>query len=251
MTNSQDIIIILDESGSMFTMNDEVLQSINDFIQIQKTNDNSKFSIWKFNTCVNLVINNLEIKSYDLNNLKNDLNYKPCGMTALYDAIGFAIENKNKISNEKDVTCVIITDGLENSSINFSKEHIKNIINEYEKDFNWNFIYLGANQDSFQEGNCIGIDIHRCANFTTDEGNLSQIMRTISEDVKQYRSLSPNQDSKLKLKNMPENEFELNKNPIGHLRSLTNYKIPQEPFIKKQDIPNILFPKKQKSERFT
>lgn len=55
----------------------------------------------------------------------------------------------------KKVIFIIITDGLENCSIRYSKDRIKSMIYRHS---NWEFIYLGADIDSFSEGTNIGID---------------------------------------------------------------------------------------------
>lgn len=53
------------------------------------------------------------------------------------------------------VMCVIVTDGLENSSKRVSQEQLQGLIREREAD-GWTFIYLGANQDAWDAGATYG-----------------------------------------------------------------------------------------------
>ena len=88
----------------------------------------------------------------------------PRGSTALLDAVGRAInETGDRLAKtpEQDrpglVVFVIVTDGQENSSKEFSKARIKEMIDEQQKKYNWQFTFLGANQDAFAEAGGIGI----------------------------------------------------------------------------------------------
>ena len=187
--NKQDIVIIMDESGSMDDLGKEPLEAVNTFITTQKNitkNDKSTITLWKFNHEVKLVIDNELI---DKTNYFNDFN--PLGMTALYDAIGMAIDYKKDIDN---VVCVIVTDGLENCSKEYSLKNIKSKINRQETNNNWKFVYLGANQDVFAVGNDIGLNLNRCASFAAHEGNggLLDIVRNVSDSISKYRSASSN-----------------------------------------------------------
>ena len=184
----QDIIVIMDESGSMSSLGSEPLEAVNTFINTQKNsieNDNSTFTLWKFNTDITLTIDNEPLQS-----VEPFTDFVPQGMTALYDAIGNAIDKKNDIDN---VICVIVTDGLENASQEYTKKVIKNKITEKETKNKWKFIYLGANQDVFKEGGNIGLNQNCCAAFTAHEGHeagLLSLARHVSDSINNYRTLS-------------------------------------------------------------
>lgn len=78
--------------------------------------------------------------------------FKPRGSTALLDAIGRTI----KETMAPTPSVVILTDGLENASREYTKAHIKDLIEQKTKD-GWTFAYLGANQDAFAEASSMGI----------------------------------------------------------------------------------------------
>ena len=184
--NRRDIVFILDESGSMSSMGNEPIQAVNNFIKDQKnilSKDGSTFSLWKFNSIVTNIFNDIPLEK-----VTEFTNFVPDSMTALYDAIGKAINSKKEKQHYENVICVILTDGLENSSTQFTYTQIRDMIKEMEEKHNWNFIYLGANQDAFSVGNSIGVK--RCARYDTSGGELLEITRVTSEAVSSYRKSS-------------------------------------------------------------
>jgi len=183
---AKDIIIVLDESGSMDIMGNEPKEAINEFVAEQQTSlgdDGSTFSLWTFNTSVTKLIDD-----ENLQEIKEFTCYTPGGMTALNDAIGLAITTKKIKAQNKNVICMIISDGCENASQNYSSLRVKNMIKEMETEHNWKFIYLGANQDAYVAGNSMGLNHKRCSNFEQVPGGLRGVTRTASQNIASYRS---------------------------------------------------------------
>ena len=96
----------------------------------------------------------------------------PRGATALLDAVGRAInETGQRLSSMSEderpslVVFVVMTDGLENSSSEFTKSEIKKMIQHQQTKYNWQFTFLGANQDAFAEAKEIGVAAAGAANF--------------------------------------------------------------------------------------
>ena len=90
--------------------------------------------------------------------------YSPSGFTALYDAIGQAIHETDKNLSglpEKErpdkVMVVIITDGQENASKEFSATAIKSAISTHEELLHWSFIFLGSGLSDFKDAEAMGI----------------------------------------------------------------------------------------------
>jgi len=184
----QDILFLLDESGSMSSMGIEPVQAVNKFIDDQKLamgDDGATFSLWKFNSTVVKLIDDVPLK-----NVKEFSDFEPKDMTCLYDAIGHAINTKKKKNSFENVVCIILTDGLENSSTEYSAANIRSMIKDMEENHNWKFVYLGANQDAFAVGGAIGVG--RCAQYTCDPGEMIGITREVSDAVSSYRAHSSN-----------------------------------------------------------
>ena len=157
------IVFVIDESGSMQGSNADVIGGFNSFIEKQKTENSGKItvSLYKFNNLVTRVISN---KAASKIKLLTDKDYTPSGFTALYDAIGQAMHETDKqLSSQPDnerpdkVMMVIITDGEENASKEFSAKAIKSAISTHESLLNWSFIFLGSGLESFKDAEALGI----------------------------------------------------------------------------------------------
>jgi hypothetical protein len=166
-TTQSDIIALLDSSGSMQTMGKEPVEAINNFIDEQKlANENGTFSLWTFNTEVKKVIDDEPLMDVD-----HFSEYIPQGMTALHDSIGYAISTKLTKNN------------TENAGV-----QIKHLISKMEKEHNWKFIYLGANQDVVLMGENIGMKNNLCTPFDQEAGGLLEATRQVSRGISAYRS---------------------------------------------------------------
>ena len=97
------------------------------------------------------------------------------GCTALYDALGNTIHSFESKDTDK-VLFIIITDGYENASREYRKEDIKKLI-EKHKDFE--FIFVGADIDSYAAGNDIGIRKDNIANFKKGRTGTNQLFKAI------------------------------------------------------------------------
>ena len=102
--------------------------------------------------------------------------YNVRGSTALLDAIGRTMLTMQKEISGK-VLFVITTDGYENSSVEFTKTQIKNMITNS----NWEFLYLGADIDSYGEAAKIGINHDRVANYRKTEDGIKDMSSSISK----------------------------------------------------------------------
>ena len=154
-----DVVFLLDRSGSMYDSVCDTIGGFNSYLDSLKDKDDIKVTTILFDNEYEVLYERKSIKSVEKLTTKD---YYVRGSTALYDAIGLTISNlESKIKNSK-VLFIITTDGYENSSKEYNKEKIKNMI---EKHSNWEFIYMGANIDSYKEGANIGIRCDNIANY--------------------------------------------------------------------------------------
>ncbi|NPV12891.1 MAG: VWA domain-containing protein [Ignavibacteria bacterium] len=186
------IICILDRSGSMSSIIEDAIGGFNTFLkEQQELDDVANMDIFLFDTEFSKVVNNVDIK-----NVKPMTNktYVPRGGTALYDAIGKTIDSEldflaQNPNNRPDKTlCVILTDGEENSSREYSREKIKMMIEEMEKEFKWNFIFLAANQDAIMTAGSIGIAAGKSMNFAANGEGITVAYQKISKAASYYRT---------------------------------------------------------------
>lgn len=192
--NNRTIInIVLDETGSMNSCRDSTISSFNEYINSQKNLEGeclvslTMFSLaWGSSpeTYVRDSYRNLPISNVpDLTPDK----FVPNGGTNLYDAIGSTIRRIEKTVDSRDnILVVIITDGDENSSREYTLDSIKTLVSEKEKE-GWTFVYLGANQDAWQVGARFGLS--KGQTMTYDVANMAGTMATLNAATTSYRSV--------------------------------------------------------------
>jgi len=202
-TKHLKIVFIIDESGSMQGCNSDVIGGFNSFIEKQKTENRGKItvSLYKFNNLVTRVISNKPAAK--VRNLTNE-DYTPSGFTALYDAIGQAIHETDKqlsAQPEKQrpdkVMVVIITDGQENASKEFSATAIKSTISTHEELLHWSFIFLGSGLENFQDAEAMGIKYRANA----PQWKLKSNINHVAESSIMY-CMSPDMDEKEIIENL-------------------------------------------------
>jgi hypothetical protein len=189
-TNLTWIVPVLDESGSMQSIKKDTIGSYNQFIDEQKKVEGEAYvAFYKFNSTIQKVFES-NIQSVELLNEKT---YVPAHMTRLYDAVGQAIkETKDKIKalpedeRPEKVLFVIITDGEENSSREYNREKVFEMISKREKK-GWAFLYLGANQDAMKEGGKIGVNKFNTVTWTADSIGVNNAFMATSNYATKYR----------------------------------------------------------------
>ncbi len=166
-----DITLVVDRSGSMQDIRSDAEGGVNAFIENQaKEPGEALLTLVQFDTDYEFLHKGVpmaDVPKYEL---------VPRGATALLDAVGRAInETGERLSkmNEADrpglVVFVVMTDGLENSSQEFSKPRIKDMIQHQQKMYGWQFTFLGADQDAFAEASAMGMDAAGAAMFAKDK----------------------------------------------------------------------------------
>jgi len=150
------IVFIIDESGSMLKIREEIVSSFNEYVEEIKKWSNEmeeRVSLVYFSSRVRDPI----LWNEDVNKLKKiELqDYNPKGLTALNDAIGLSIDGMLKLDDINDpkvsVLYIILTDGLNNHSIKYEHDYqIKEKIKELEKTGRWSFTFLGKNLDEIE-----------------------------------------------------------------------------------------------------
>ena len=169
---SLDIIFLLDRSGSMSGTESDTIGGFNSFIKEHKKDIETKVTTVLFDNEYEVLYERKPIT--EVNKL-TPKEYYVRGCTALMDAIGKTINNlSRKIKNK--VLFVITTDGLENASREYDKNKIKKLIESHP---NWEFIYIGANIDSFTEAATIGISRNNTANYSKSKKGINTLFRSI------------------------------------------------------------------------
>ena len=146
------MVLVLDESGSMSDLTRDTIGGFNSMIEKEKKLDvDAHVTTVLFNDQYKMLYNRRELK--DVRKM-TDKDYTPGGMTALLDAVGRTIHKMDMVSgiHRKDkgnkVLFVIITDGEENDSKEYTYADVKKLIKDRQENAGWEFIFLGANIDT-------------------------------------------------------------------------------------------------------
>lgn len=176
-------------SGSMSNIIAKAREGFNSFLKEQQQSKNKiKFSLLFFDSKFYMPYDNVNIKKVLP---VNENTYYANGSTSLYDAIGFSIDNYvDKLASDSkrpDKTLfVILTDGEENSSKVFNLDKIRLMINEMREDFNCEFIYLGANQDSKFQADKMGMDKSNAFDYDATNDGITIAYSNISKATSYY-----------------------------------------------------------------
>lgn len=188
------IAVVLDESGSMLPLKRSTIESFNKFVEEQRQVEGEiTLTLVKFNDVVQPVYHFQNLNS-PLVTLTDD-NYTPDKTTALYDAEGWTIEYTGKRLAElkederpEKVIVVIITDGFENASTDFTRDRIIEMIKLQEETYKWRFIYLGSNQSAVKSAQSIGIAAAAALSYAPTDVGTRAVYSAMSQEVSKMRS---------------------------------------------------------------
>jgi hypothetical protein len=190
-----EVVIVLDRSGSMCSIQDATVKGFNEFINEQKNAEGDAFvTLVQFDDRYELNYKSKPVN--EVTKLVVGETFIPRGMTALHDAIGKTI---SELETDRDVTFVIITDGDENSSREYTGAAIKKMIKDSEKDKQWKFVYLGANQDAVIVAKNYGISGANALTYTADANHTTMAFANVSTNVSSLRSSKMHFLNKMKI----------------------------------------------------
>ncbi len=173
MANTTEMVFIIDKSGSMSGLESDTIGGFNSNIDKQlETGENVLVTTVLFDTNFSTLHDRVNISKVEKMTKKD---YCPGGNTALCDAVGNTI-NRIKYAQQylrederpNKTMFVIITDGYENSSREFSSSKVKELITEQKQKHDWEFLFLGANMDAVETANTYGIDADKAVTYMSD-----------------------------------------------------------------------------------
>lgn len=186
------LICILDRSGSMHSLTNDVIGGYNSFLANQrKESGKAEVTTVLFDDQYEKITD-----AVDLNEVKDitSAEYFARGNTALMDAIGRTI-TETLAKMEKDGVCpakrrvlvLIMTDGLENASREYDKAAVKALIESTTKEYEWHYEFIGANIDSASEAKSIGISANHAMDYNADSEGVQQSFTRMDEAAKDVR----------------------------------------------------------------
>jgi uncharacterized protein YegL len=186
--NLTEILFLLDKSGSMGSIQNAALEGFNQFIKDQARQEG---------TCLMTLalFSDKYEEQYASIPLQEAvpldfLTYFPQGQTALHDSIVRGINGLvTRISQRTEqglpakVIVVILTDGEENGSKSYGANQARLAIELRRKYSNWEFLFLGANQNACLTAKGLGMEEGTAIQFTPDSQGIKRALRQVSDDT--------------------------------------------------------------------
>jgi uncharacterized protein YegL len=191
---TQEVVAIIDRSGSMCGKEQDTIGGVNSSLEIikqdLKPHEQVNVSIKLFDHEEKLLINSLNITQVRPIELRQ---FVPRGQTALYDAIGSTLKYfmEKKLHNPACYDkCLIYvaTDGCENCSKKFNAKSLKKLITSAQASYNIELVYLGANQDAIFEASKIGILPTHAINYSETQEECMSAYRSVGNVVNRQKS---------------------------------------------------------------
>lgn len=190
--NLTELVFILDKSGSMAGLERDTIGGFNSMLDKQKQVEGEcRITTVLFDNRYQLLHDRIDIRAVSP---MTEREYQVGGSTALLDAVGRTIgklvgvqKNTAEEYRAGNVMFVIITDGEENSSREYSAGKVKAMIEE-EKRYGWEFVFLGANIDAVETAGRFGISADRAADYVPDSAGTELNFQMMSEAVTAFRA---------------------------------------------------------------
>ena len=183
------IIMIVDRSGSMHSCRAATEDGINGLFDGQAREEGrATASLYQFDTEHDQVFRHVpltEVPRYRL---------VPRGGTALLDAVGFAFAREGQwlaalpeAQRPGAVIAVIATDGMENSSREYNRQQIHEIIKRQQEVYTWQILFIGANMDAVQVATSYGIPAPQAMTFRASEAGVRSSYTSLSRAMARGR----------------------------------------------------------------
>lgn len=181
------ILVVQDRSGSMGSRVEETITGFNEYLEDLAGDDSDEayLTLIQFNTTYTVVEESTPVDEVEP---LTDKTYKPSGGTALLDAVGRGITDlQDELEDDERALVIIMTDGMENSSREYSADAVKKLIKRCECKGNWTFVFLGASQDSWTGGDLLGLRKNQTVFYGGDAHSHGLAFASLSGTTRGYR----------------------------------------------------------------
>lgn len=187
-----ELVFILDKSGSMSGLESDTIGGFNSMLEKQKKlEDECRITTVLFDHRYELLHDRIDVRAVSQLTSKD---YCVGGSTALVDAIGTTIDKLVSVQRNtaedyraEKVMFVIITDGEENASRDYSAAKVKTMIEHEKSKYGWEFIFLGANIDAVETAGRFGISVDRAVDYVPDGAGTALNFEAMAETVACFR----------------------------------------------------------------
>jgi hypothetical protein len=186
-SNLTHLYFLLDRSGSMHSIRTDTMGGFDAFVDEQRAAPGDcRVTLAQFDDTYEEVYADRDLAGVP------PLELTPRGSTALLDALGRLVtvagERLAALPEKQRPGSVIVgvmTDGQENASREWTHPRIKQLIDQQSRDYGWQFLYLGADQDAIEEGAKMGFAASK--SMTYSRGRTKESLAHLSANVGAYR----------------------------------------------------------------
>ena len=194
-THLTEIVFILDRSGSMQEMVEPAISGFNRLLrEQQQAPGTARFTLVLFDDQYEVPFHSVpiaEVVELDTST------FVPRGGTALLDSIGRTVDELGKTLQQtpeadrpNQVILAILTDGEENASHRFTWQDIAQRIRHQTEKYQWQFLFLGANQDAIATAGKMNIQAANTANFAANDESYAAAKSALSRKMSASRRRS-------------------------------------------------------------
>ena len=179
-----EIVVVVDRSGSMESIRDDAIGGFNSFLNEQKAvKGKANLTLVMFDDQYEVVYDSVDIQ--DVQPMTRET-LVPRGSTALNDAIGKSLANL-EVKNPKKAIIVILTDGAENSSKEWTGAKVKEKV-EAAQTKGWEIVFLAANIDAAATAGTYGMAQGSARGFAPNAAGVLNASLVMTQSVTSYRS---------------------------------------------------------------
>lgn len=187
------VCVVLDASGSMGVVENDVKGTFNSFIAEQREQPGKTvLDVYQFSDETTRIVRSADLSTFENNLMRS---YRCSGRTALNDAVCQAIDEIGaefaalpESERPEQVLVAILTDGEENASRRFTKADVKERIDRQTNVYSWKFVFLAANIDATETGASLGLAADDCVAFECSEAGLEDVRACFSGRLASMRA---------------------------------------------------------------
>ena len=186
--NYTAMLLVIDRSGSMAGIRDDMVGGLTTMLAEQTAEPGLlTVDIVTFDTVIETQCSLADPKDITIT-------LEPRGATALFDAIGQSVTGFGRVlaglpehARPETVQIVVVTDGEENSSREFGLDAVRALVTRQKDEFNWDFVFLGANQDAVFAGQRLGFDAGSSMTFAVAPEAVTNMNASVDRYIKDVR----------------------------------------------------------------
>lgn len=185
-----EIIVVLDRSGSMERIRTDMVGGLRDFVQQQRSIGPAGFTLARFDDQYELVVEGKPLADF----VVGDDVLVPRGMTALFDAVGKTVQSQGErfaqlpeAERPQRVVLLIITDGLENASRDWAGDRVRALLERQQNEWKWAVTFLGCGIDAIKGATQVGVPAFAALNVAPDPKSIRASFDSAGAVMTSYR----------------------------------------------------------------